>query len=353
MKFIAYQKIPTDTSQYDLTKKEENHIFKEIKWIALEKVNGANFSVYCDGIDVKFAKRTGFIEENQWFYSYETISESLTEKILLLHKYLKSIYSEMDYIILYGELCGGFYPENPNKWEGLFNSNRVNDKNECILPQEERAIQEGIYYSPNIEYIVFDISLINKTNDGGVFFNYDTIMEYCAKFNFNYLKPLFTGSFTQCMNYNYKFDSIVGVEVFGHPKLPNGTNIAEGIVIKPNECSINIKLKKGDNKNIRPLVKLKHPLFAEISGDFTLPEVTANMRLSSMANNNRLNCLLSKIGELNKSNRDEVLDAYLDDIWNDFWERWPDVKITHYDESKLLLHNKAKKIIEKYLENMA
>ncbi len=117
MDFIPFQKIPTDTSQYNLTKKEENTIFKESRWIALEKVNGSNFSVYCDGNITKFAKRTGFLKDNQWFYSYENIADELETKIKLLYYNLLNKNNNDNYIILYGELFGGFYPQNPENWK--------------------------------------------------------------------------------------------------------------------------------------------------------------------------------------------------------------------------------------------
>lgn len=347
MKFLPYRKIPTDTSQFNLSKKENNNLFREIKWVVLEKVHGANFSIYCNGHEVLFAKRTAFLENHEWFYSYQNINDILNEKAKNLYSLIKSIKEDTEYIIVYGELFGGFYPSNIDEWKGPIISKRINDKNECIISQENRAIQEGIYYSPNIEYIVFDICCVS--NDENITFtDYDLVMNYCEKIGLNYLEPLLTAPYVDCINYNYNFDSTVATKVCKQKKLPIGTNIAEGIVIKPLDASITIQLKKNSNK-IRPLVKLKNKLFLEISGDFNLPTVTPIMILSSMININRLNSLLSKIGKFNHKELDNITDLFVDDIWMDYYEKFPNMTIDNYNEISTDVYNKSKDIISKNL----
>ncbi len=43
------------------------HGFEKETYVVQEKVHGANFSFFTDGKEVKIAKRTDFIEENEMF----------------------------------------------------------------------------------------------------------------------------------------------------------------------------------------------------------------------------------------------------------------------------------------------
>ena len=59
---------------------------------------------------------------------------------------------------------------------------RINNKG-ISIPFEERAIQEGIYYSNNIEYMVFDIFINNIFMIIKIFINsYEKVL----KFNINF-----------------------------------------------------------------------------------------------------------------------------------------------------------------------
>ncbi len=343
MEFIAYQKIPTETASYDLTQKEATQLYSKLTWVVLEKVHGANFSIYYDGTEVKFAKRTAFLHPHEWFYNYQQISGRLSQSMIQLYTHLQSINSDLKYVILYGELFGGYYPPNPETWSGAVKANRINSKNECLIPLESRAIQEGIYYSPTIDYIVFDICLITESNQR-LWINYDQLMVYGQQFGFHYLRPLLTGPFTQAMNYDLNFDSKVAVDICQQPKLPKGSNQAEGVVIKPNNSAIMVTLKKNPNVRLHPLVKRKHPAFAEISSDFSLPELTPNNILSSMVNINRLNALKSKVGSF-EYNLEMVL-MLVDDIWTDYYEIYSHLPITDYTQTNTYLIGQVQQLIQ-------
>jgi Rnl2 family RNA ligase len=329
MQFKEYQKIPTDTKSYKLSKKEEQQLFNKVKWVVLEKVHGSNFSIYCDGTDTKFAKRSAFLESNEWFYNYETIRDQLSAKtVSLVNDRLKKEYKDMQYCIVYGELLGGFYPSDVTKWKGAVEAKRITSRNECLLALGDRAIQEGIYYSPNIEYISYDIVII-ESNGHALFMNYDQVMSHLKAVQIHYLEPLLTTSFTNAMKFNLNFDSKVPVDLFKQQKLPSGTNIAEGVVIKPLDGSLRI-LDKKDN-DVRCMVKLKNPQFLEISSEFTPQSMTASTLLLSMINTNRLNNLKSKIGQLCKAKQVQLVQLLIDDVWKDYWELYAHIQLTNLD----------------------
>ena len=74
----------------------ENHIYKdyldqvreqvpaEMQWVVQEKVHGTNTSFLCDGNDVKFAKRTSILEDDEKFYDYQELVDEYKEKVISL-----------------------------------------------------------------------------------------------------------------------------------------------------------------------------------------------------------------------------------------------------------------------------
>ena len=155
IKFMKFPKIYENTGEFKAPKK--------LDWIATEKIDGSNFSVYSDGNIVKFAKRTGFLKENEWFYNYQLIALDLSKKAKQVFKHLNNsntIKKPLKFVVIYGELCGGWFPSDTN-WTGPVPS-RINEKGVIIIPLEKRAIQEGVYYYDKNRLIVFYIYYIYK-----------------------------------------------------------------------------------------------------------------------------------------------------------------------------------------------
>lgn len=63
-------------------------VSSDVKWIVQEKVHGTNTSFLCDGHDVKFAKRTSILAEDENFYDYHEILEQYHDKVLSLFRRL-------------------------------------------------------------------------------------------------------------------------------------------------------------------------------------------------------------------------------------------------------------------------
>jgi len=87
-------------------------------------------------------------------------------------------------------------------------------------------------------------------------------------------------------------------KVLGQHVLPKGSNLAEGIVIKPLEpILVQEKGKESTTGVSAPqlqfLIKLKNPAFSDISDDFSTPVPTPILRLLSLANARRVVSLLS------------------------------------------------------------
>ena len=310
---FKYQKISDKISHYNINKKI---LSKKSKWIVTEKVHGSNFSIYYNEGSIKFSKRNKFLSEDEWFYNYQFIKQKLIQNITKLSKILNE-----NNIIIYGELFGGWYPEQPELWKGPENV-RINSKGISIIPFHERAIQEGIYYSPNIEYMIFDICIIKNNNP--IFIDYLDLEKYIKQTDFFYAKPLFIGSFQNAQKFNIEFNSKIP-NYLGLKELPHNTNIAEGIVIRPNE---NYFIEE----NKRCLIKIKNKKFCEIDENFDIHEAKKSYQyiFNSLINQNRLHSVISKIGIEDK---ELILKEFIEDVWNDFYLHYSNIQIYNLDKT--------------------
>ena len=326
MHFVKFPKIYENIGDFKSPKK--------LEWIATEKIDGSNFSVYSNGVETKFAKRTGFLQNDEWFYNYQTISLELAQKANKIYQILKQKNQNLKFIVLYGELCGGFYPQDINNWKGPIPS-RINEKGVVIIPLEQRAIQEGVYYSDKIKHIIFDIALIDKENNRQ-YLEYNDMVNACEEVKLPYTPILAKGSLKKMLDYSLDFNSTIPA-LFGLKCLEN--NKAEGIVIRPSEWKGN-----GDE---RPMLKRKSKSFKQFSGDFSLDKIKKNPILTAncIINLNRLYGTISKIGA--KSDKEEIIKEFVQDVWEAMLEIG--VNIIDYDEVEKYIKDNVTKMVEEYI----
>ena len=310
---------------------------KKLEWIATEKIDGSNFSVYSNGKETKFAKRTGFLKDEEWFYNYQSISLELSQKANKAYNSLKSKNNNLKFIVIYGELCGGYYPEDIKNWKGPIPS-RINEKGIVIIPLEKRAVQEGVYYSDKIKHIVFDIALIYDDNNIK-YLEYNEMVKICEEFKIPFTPILTKGSLQKLLDYSLEFNSTIP-SLFGLKCIEN--NKAEGIVIRPS-------IWKGNGDN-RPMLKRKNKNFTQFSGDFNLEKVKKNQFFSAicMINLNRLYGVISKVGSMAK--KEEIINEFVEDVWNSMWEIG--VNVTDYDKVDQYIKENVIKMVDEYINNL-
>ena len=310
---------------------------KKLEWIATEKIDGSNFSVYSNGKETKFAKRTGFLKDEEWFYNYQSISLELSQKANKVYNSLKSKNNNLKFIVIYGELCGGYYPEDIKNWKGPIPS-RINEKGIVIIPLEKRAVQEGVYYSDKIKHIVFDIALIYDDNNIK-YLEYSEMVKICEEFKIPFTPILTKGSLQKLLDYSLEFNSTIP-SLFGLKCIEN--NKAEGIVIRPS-------IWKGNGDN-RPMLKRKNKNFTQFSGDFNLEKVKKNQFFSAicMINLNRLYGVISKVGSMAK--KEEIINEFVEDVWNSMWEIG--VNVTDYDKVDQYIKENVIKMVDEYINNL-
>lgn len=243
------------------------------EWVVEEKVHGANLAIYVDESDIAYAKRSSFIEGDD-FYDISEVKKNES-------KYREVRKDIGENIIIYGEVFGGNYPV-----EGVEKSNT-------------KAIQKGIYYKNTIDFYAFDI----YTKEG--FLEVFKRNDILRRNGILYAEPLLTGTLKECLDFDIKFETRLP-EKFGLPRIEN--NMAEGIVIKP------VK-PKFFNSGKRVIIKKKNEERKEVK---EVQEKEENDELSSMVrkyvNENRLDSAISKIGPLENKNFPEVLKEMNRDV---------------------------------------
>ena len=339
-----YEKIGSNFSKYKLTE-ADYRLFKKTDWIVTEKIHGANFCIISDGQTVNFAKRKEILSLEDDFFCYQIIAEDLSNKALAVFEAVKNIYPHTNQISIYGELFGGEYPHP-----------EVNEN------PEVNAIQTGVYYSPNIEFMAFDLAYTSDLHERN-YLDIDRFISVCEEVNIAYIPVLFRGKYEEAIAYKIEFTTTIP-QIFNLPPLEN-ENFAEGIVIKPAK-NFFIETKKG---KLRPASKIKIPQFAEdkrfhqaqkwnynaYENQKRSPEGSDRDLATEAANLitlNRLNNLISKVGKpikKNKKQRERILQLYIDDVIEDLEDNlsitFADLEKSDRETTLALIEQQAEKLI--------
>ncbi|CAE7024677.1 REL2 [Symbiodinium natans] len=276
-----------------------------------EKVHGANFSIHVDRCgSMRCAKRTAFLKEHEDFFGhFGMLSRCRTDFRRLAEEVFQMAGAVVDTVTLFGELCGGKYPQK-------------------TVPEQPnvRPVQTGVWYSPCVEFVLFDIALCGPT--GRSFMAFKSVAELAAKHKLPCVPVLLVGSRGDCANFNPKFESKVPAAL-GLPVLSG--NFAEGIVVKPWEESTAAE--------DRPILKIKIQDFSEGGGCPPAPGDPA-MRdyLLGQVNANRLDSAASKVGSADVMDHwDAIVDLVMEDIRDDVGEDptlaalWPQLRCEAFD----------------------
>ncbi|MBF84614.1 MAG: hypothetical protein CL489_09080 [Acidobacteria bacterium] len=242
------------------------------EWVATEKLHGANYSIYWDSRsgEIRSAKRTGFIGEEK-FFNHEQADRVVYPKI-------KECQYENGYLIFYGELCGG-------------------------------NIQKGVDYSEEQRFVCFDIAVVRDDEpDKLTFFSYDELTTLCDALGIERAPEIARGSFKDILQLDNIFNSKYGVF------------IAEGFVMKP---VVTHWLPNGS----RMAIKSKNSKFSEKAKSDKKPkkprELSENETyyidgVVDYLTENRLNNVISKKGEVDKSMFFLLMGELIQDAIEDF-----------------------------------
>jgi Rnl2 family RNA ligase len=255
------------------------------KWIATEKIHGANFSIWVNATNTKIAKRSGLMPDATSFFNVSNIVHELKERARNMYR---GLHPRPKVLVIYGELFGGCYPhpkvgQNPNY----------------------KKVQQGVWYSPDLQFAVYDIKINDK------FVSWGFTYERCVIAGFMPVPEIHEGTFEECLNLRNDYSSVVHKEWL-LPKIKG--NIMEGIVIRPVD---NRYLRRGE----RIMIKSKNRKFSETRDKkprkvIKLCKVGKEMINKSMPmiTGNRYDAVVSKIGDVTPKDFGRILGLIIQDI---------------------------------------
>lgn len=289
---MKFQKFPSLTNSYAekfVTKVMMQLKDVKTKWVVTEKIHGANYSFWFDGVEnFRPAKRTCFIEEETNFFGQKFVIEKYKDSFI---KAAKKLYPGK-VVALYGEICGGSDTEY------------------------QRPVQVEVYYFDHIEFLGFTLYVDDVLQD-------HYAMEALAKEAGIPVVPCLGifDTLSEALNVNYTFNSLISGK---------DDNVCEGTVVAPLEP---IVMECGS----RPVFKQKNDKFKEKSQEskpkkkgIVVPEEFLKLfeSLISMVNINRFDNMASKLEseELVFQNFNKLLGMYVEDILEEY-QRENDTKL--------------------------
>lgn len=294
---MQFQKYPAIENSYQQkwTNKIVESGYGNNRYVVQEKVHGANFSFWLDGTTMKLGRRGGFLEQGEPFFNSADMVARHAEKMLALYQVLKEKQPEMVYVAVFGELIGGAYPHP-----------------QVAAKPALKGVQKGLYYCPDIEFVGFDILIFSGENKA--FLGVEETNECLENANILFLETLFQGNLDDCLKYSNKFQTTLPRLLFGLPEIED--NICEGVVIKPE-----IPAFIGSN---RLIIKNKNERWTErgaipksvSTGDGSSQEAQVILEQGfSMITENRLNNVISKIGDITKEKIGQLVTGFKEDVF--------------------------------------
>ncbi|WP_114820873.1 RNA ligase, Rnl2 family [Chryseobacterium sp. KLBC 52] len=278
--------------------------FGDEVFIVQEKVHGANFSFFTDGKEIKIAKRTAFIEKDEKFFNAHQILERYRKNVIEVFQKVKTIYPDVETVVIYGELFGGGY------------------KHKEVEPVKDAVkVQKGIEYAPYNEFYAFDIKL-----NGITYLDTEVVNQIFEETGFFYAKILFQGTLEEALKFPNVFNSKIPVWL-GLPELED--NRCEGTIVKTlktryfgNGARIILKNKNEKWVEKSKMVK-KEGKTVQKQIHFSEKAQEIWEEIQKYATANRLNNVVSKIGEFEPKMIGKVIGLFSQDILEDFQKDFP------------------------------
>ncbi|MCY0967536.1 RNA ligase, Rnl2 family [Chryseobacterium wangxinyae] len=299
--------------------------FGDEVFIVQEKVHGANFSFFTDGKEIKIAKRTSFIEKDEKFYNAHQILDRYRKNVIDVFEKVKTIYPDLETVVIYGELFGGGY------------------RHKEVEPVKDAIkVQKGVEYAPHNEFYAFDIKL-----NGTTYLDTDLVNQIFEETGFFYAKILFQGTLDEALKFPNVFDSKIPAWL-GLPEIEN--NMCEGTILKTlktkyfgNGSRVILKNKNEKWTEKSKMVRKDRPIQKEVR--FTENAQNIWEEIKKYATANRLNNVVSKIGEFQPKMIGKVIALFAQDILEDFEKDFPKVFTTIEKEEQKRINKKLNSLV--------
>jgi Rnl2 family RNA ligase len=315
-------------------------IYGKFEAIALEKAHGAHFSFQTDGKTIECSRRNDILTPDDNFYNYMDLSNRYEEQIKKIFEIIQSNFDDVVNVQVDGELIGGSY-----------NHSEVKEDDDCS------RIQKEVMYTPQHEFFAYDIYCFRKEwtkeDQNGFYVDYDLMEEIFKDVKILYAEPIGRGSFYDMCQLSNVFETMIP----GKLDLPPiEHNMSEGLVIR----LVKDQMYKSGS---RVVVKSKNKTFSEVSKKKTDQKNKVSVLkglgqelmecIDSMAIKNRLNNVISKIGEVTKDDYPQMMKDFNQDILKDFPTEYPEIFESINKKTmkcvKKYLNMKCRVLIEQYL----
>ena len=267
MEFRKYSSIP----HWDETKEVEHikNLIREGKiddhFLVQEKIHWANFSIWHDWNQTKFAKRTAFLAPDEDFFVYQRMVQNRQKQIDDLLQRVWKEQKPKQKVVIWWELFGGIYP-GAEKVKGLKN------------------VQTGVFYTPILDFIPFDILVDDK------FLDFQTANNYFHQSWFHTLPILFEGRLDEALEFDETFPSGI-YKLYELEPVPD--NVAEWVVIRHIQYPIKFKKKNLKFREREKVHRIKKPP-KKMSPEASKLWQKIEEFLTPVALHNRLEALISK-----------------------------------------------------------
>lgn len=180
------------------------------RYVAREKIHGANFALHTDGASVRASRRKRWLteDEHEACFHCGALLRSLREPVLAVYRALGV--RDAQRVVVFGELFGGRYPHP-----------RV------AADPRYSAVQTGVWYAPSLAFAVFDVAIVGE-GDALAFVGADEVDALCAAASMMAAPVVARGRLSDVLAVTLPFATRVPA-MLGLPALED--NLAEGVVI--------------------------------------------------------------------------------------------------------------------------
>tara|TARA_R110000744_G_C19371770_1_gene563242 strand:+ start:78634 stop:79554 length:921 start_codon:yes stop_codon:yes gene_type:complete len=235
-------------------------------WIVTEKIHGANFSFWCDGVSVQVASRTQFVDGT--FFNCQSVINKYENNIMELQQKTGGV------VVVYGELFGG-------------------------------NIQKEVTYGEK-DFRAFDLVV------DGVIMNKLQAIENLESVKIPCSPVIKVANFKDCLEVPNSFKSLLTPEDY------EGENTAEGVVIEP----VN---PKWFSNGSRVYFKNKTESFSEKKQRVTSVEPNMPEEITSILINvgqyiteQRVDNVVSKMGIVTNKDFGKILGNTIKDVFEEY-----------------------------------
>ncbi len=301
MKFKKFESID-NTSRLKTLNYIIEHGFSGGIWVATEKVDGTNFSMWTDGDEFRVGKRNSMLHDNELdgFFNCRAVVEKYEGKVRSLFSELRLRYDCKD-VRVYGEMYGGYYPGAEPEH----------------APGASKIQSDKVFYMPHNDFIAFDLQMDGK------YVNTLDALETLEAFHIPTVPILGIGSFEEMLavpndsesqiSFMHKMKRIDPARFKGMwgPDL----NIIEGVVLRPD-------VPASFGSGSRVILKNKNPRFSE-GNNTKVPKIVKPMTdeqrevyqtMYKLVTENRIRNAISKFGPVGQKDFGKLLGMVNKDV---------------------------------------